>query len=330
MLDKTNRLLNLLQDCSLTFEQKALKIFAFQYQEVSIYQQYVDLFYGKNYYPSSILDIPYLPIQFFKTHQVICEAFQNNFEMVFESSTTTGQIPSKHYIARPKLYLDNCLKGFHHFFGNIKQYCILGLLPSYLERGQSSLVYMVNYFMQQSNHPHNGFYLYDFNALYTIINTLESLKQPTLLFGVTYALLDFADLHPTSLNYVKIIETGGMKGRKVELSKALVHETLKKQFNTTEIYTEYGMTELFSQAYATNQAKLMASDTMKVCIREINDPKQLHLSGRGALNIIDIANIDSCAFIATDDLAQVYDTDTFEILGRMDHAEVRGCSLLSL
>jgi hypothetical protein len=213
----------------------------------------------------------------------------------------------------------------------VQEYCILGLLPSYLERQQSSLVYMVNDLIAQSEHPNSGFYLYDFEALAQTLTLLEQAGQKTLLFGVTYALLDFAEQYPQPLQHTTIIETGGMKGRKKELLRDEVHEVLKKAFAVLHIHSEYGMTELLSQAYALEGGLFQTPPWMRVLLRDEDDPLHVHANtGTGGLNVIDLANLYSCAFIATEDVGRLHTDGRFDVLGRLDHAEVRGCSLLTL
>jgi hypothetical protein len=248
----------------------------------------------------------------------------------FESSGTTGQETSKHYILDYTIYEQSYLKGFQYFFGSPTKYCILGLLPSYLERQHSSLVYMMDDLIKKSQHPLSGFYLHDFNALSKTISALENSKTPTLLFGVTYALLDFAEQFPQKLNYVKIVETGGMKGKREELNKEQLHDILQQSFQSDTIYTEYGMTELFSQAYSLSKGVFKSAPWMKIMTRDYNDPLQISTSDRGAINIIDLANINSCSFIATEDVGEVYENGTFKIHGRMDNSELRGCSMMTL
>lgn len=248
----------------------------------------------------------------------------------FESSSTTGQTPSKHYIADISLYENTFVQGFRQFFGEVSDYCILGLLPSYLERGHSSLVYMVNRLIKESNHLLSGFYLHNKDALLETLQTLENQQQKTLLFGVTFALFDFAEQFVMPLQHVQIIETGGMKGRREEWTRTRVHDYLKAQFHLPEIFSEYGMTELLSQAYSKGQELFQCSSCMKVLIRDLNDPLLILSQGKGAINIIDLANIHSCCFIATDDMGELFPDERFYVHGRIDQSEMRGCSLLTL
>lgn len=311
------------------FKTAAMAVYCFQYYNNPLYKHYCDLLKGTPEKVSDINDIPFLPISFFKTHIVTTGNF--DAQVVFESSGTTGTIPSRHFVKEKALYEKSFQKGFETFYGHPQDYCIIGLLPSYLERGSSSLVYMVNNLIEKSVHPKSGFYLYDFEKLSQTLALLEKEGQPTLLIGVTYALLDFAEKFPMSLQHTIIMETGGMKGRKQELVREEVHTLLKNAFGLTEIQSEYGMTELLSQAYAKKDGIFRAPPWMQVRLREEDDPLSLLQSTRnGGINVIDLANIYSCAFIATEDRGRLMDKSGFAVLGRFDHAEVRGCSLMAL
>lgn len=269
----------------------------------------------------------FLPISFFKTHTL----FQKEMltpHLVFESSGTTTTINSKHFVQDEQIYVQSFTQAFELFYGRISDYCILGLLPSYLERNNSSLVYMVNNFIATSNHKKSNFYLHNFSELHQTLAELEALNQPTLLIGVTYALLDFAEQFPISLNNTIVMETGGMKGRKKEMLRHEVHHYLQQQFNCNTIHSEYGMTELLSQAYATKDGRFVCPPWMKVLVRSEDDPLTIHTTGKGILNIIDLANVHSCSFIATDDVGIVYEDGSFEVLGRLDNSDLRGCSLM--
>jgi len=306
--------------------QIALEVFRYQYLTNNVYQSFCDAL-GKD--PGSVSDlaqIPFLPIQFFKSMEVKAAEFIP--AMVFTSSGTTGAQASRHYVKDLSLYEASFLQCFERFYGNPEAYCVLGLLPSYLEREGSSLIYMVNKLIGLSAHPSSGFYLYDHEKLQQTLLELERQKQPTILFGVSYALLDFIEKYPVALQQTIVIETGGMKGRKKELSKAALYDILKAGFSTAEIHSEYGMTELLSQAYAVN-GLYQCPPWMKVMLREETDP--LSYSNRtGAINVIDLANLYSCSFIATDDLGRLHPELRFEVLGRMDNSDVRGCSQLVL
>ncbi len=307
----------------------ALAMFKQQVSEIPIYGKYVRTLGIDPASVKSMFEIPFLPIQFFKTHRVGVEADGIDFTL-FESSGTTGQVSSRHYVKDIEVYETSFLTCFSTFFGAVDDYCILGLLPSYLERGQSSLVYMVNRLIRDSHHPSSGFYLNNDEALHAAIQRLEAAKQPAILFGVTYALLDFAEKYPVSLHYVKIIETGGMKGRRQELLRDEVHAILKDKFSLLQIYSEYGMTELLSQAYSLKDGLFRTPPWMKVIIRDLNDPFMLSSQGKGALNIIDLANMYSCCFIATDDVGEVFEDGSFTVTGRLDNTDLRGCSLMAV
>jgi len=312
------------------FEQLALNIFNFQYRNNPVYRSYCDVLKIDATAVNSLLQIPFLPISFFKSHNVYCET--NSIKSItFESSGTTGMQPSRHFVADVGLYEQSFRQTFNEFYGPVQDYCIIGLLPSYLERQHSSLVYMVNDLIKASSHPQSGFYLYDFERLATTLTALETGQQKTILFGVTYALLDFAEQYPIPLRYTTIIETGGMKGRKQELLREEVHGVLKKSFSTPVIHSEYGMTELLSQAYAQANGLFQAASWMRVLLRAEDDPFSITQNpGTGGINVIDLANLYSCAFIATEDVGRLHIDGHFEVLGRFDHAEVRGCSLLVL
>lgn len=320
------------------FEEIALEVFQFQYRENKVYRSYVKTL-GKS--PAEIRltrDIPFLPIGFFKTNKVVSGDFDP--EIVFESSGTTQAVSSKHYIKDLPIYTESFTKCFSDNYGQIGNFCMIGLLPSYLEKGNSSLVYMVDWLIKNSGHPLSGFYLYDHDKLAETIKQLEAVNQPTILFGVTYALLDFAEYFSSPLKNTIIIETGGMKGRKEELTRMEVHDKLKKAFSLEQIHSEYGMTELLSQAYAKKEGKFYTPGWMKVLIRDDEDPLTIQRLGKkdpvqnkaltGAINIIDLANVYSCSFIATDDVGKLYADGSFEVLGRLDGSDLRGCSLLTV
>ena len=319
------------------FRQLALDIFHFQYGANKVYNSYVNAL-GKT--PSDVDEIekiPFLPISFFKTDEIKTGKF--NAEVIFKSSGTTQAINSQHHVIDVSIYTRSFTSAFERTYGNLNEWCILGLLPSYLEKGDSSLVYMVDSFIKQSQHAHSGFYLYDLDKLKETLLFLERSSQKTLLMGVTYALLDFADKFPPDsyrepLKNTIIMETGGMKGRREELTRMEVYERLRKAFGNTEIHSEYGMTELLSQAYAKKEGRFQCPPWMRVLIRDDEDPLTVQSSGPGvmpgAINIIDLANVNSCSFIATDDVGRLYADKSFEVLGRMDGSELRGCSLLTV
>lgn len=312
------------------FLPAALELFHFQYENNPLYRRYTDLLRVDPGKVRELHQIPFLPIRFFKTDEIKTGQFQPS--RIFESSGTTGTVNSRHLIKDTRIYEDSFRKGFELFYGDIKDYCIIGLLPSYLERGQSSLVYMVNDWINNSSHPASGFYLYDFEKLRDTLQELEAKQQPTILIGVTFALVDFAATHPISLKHTTIIETGGMKGRKKEMLRTEVHDLLKTAFQLENIHSEYGMTELLSQAYAQSDGRFKSVPWMKIMLRDEEDPLHVLPEGqaaRGAVNIIDLANRHSCAFLATDDAGRIHPNQQFEILGRLDNSDLRGCSLLT-
>ena len=307
----------------------ALEIFEYQYINNPVYRQYADAV-GKT--PStvdSIYQIPFLPIRFFKSHAIQNGSFEP--EVVFESSGTTGSTTSRHYIKDTILYKDVFSKTFRLFYGEPSNWCIIGLLPSYLERKNSSLVFMVDELIKQSKHPSSGFYLNEYDKLKEVISEQEQKAQPTLLIGVTFGLLDFAEVYVQGgqpLKHTTIIETGGMKGRRQEMIREEMHAVLKEAFKVPFIHSEYGMTELISQAWSFGNGIFKTPPWMKVVMRDEEDPFHLHQEGTGAINIIDLGNIHSCSFIATDDIGRLYADGQFEVLGRLDNSDLRGCSLL--
>jgi phenylacetate-coenzyme A ligase PaaK-like adenylate-forming protein len=311
---------------NLTFTEQALALFRYQYAQNTLYKDYVDILKTNIENVQKIEEIPFLPISFFKNKEITTTAFTS--EIIFTSSGTTGHTTASHYVKEIALYQQSFTQCFQHFYGELHNYCILGLLPAYLERTGSSLIYMVEDFIQKSEHPLSDFYLYEHEQLYLILQELEKDKQPTILFGVTFALLDFAAKFKMHLQHVIIIETGGMKGRGKEWTTKEVHDFLKTQLGVTTVHSEYGMTELLSQAYAPKDALYTPPNWMRVLVRAEDDPLQVQQAGKGILNIIDLANVYSCAFIATDDLGVVHTNNTFNVLGRLDHSDIRGCSLL--
>ena len=308
------------------FNTNALHVFKSQYLENPLYRNFANRFHAD---PDSVLDlkhIPFLPVSFFKTEAVKTGDFIP--EIIFESSGTTGQTPARHHVRQLSLYRESFVKGFELFYGDPKQYCILGLLPAYLERKGSSLVWMVDELIRISGHFQSGFYLYDFEKLHGVLMDLEKSGQPTILIGVSFALMDFAESYPMQLSHTVIMETGGMKGRRQELTRPELHAFLRKKFGVPVIHSEYGMTELLSQAYSLRDGMYRTVPWMKILVRDEDDPFSLHETGEGLLNVIDLANRDSCAFVATDDIVKLYEDGRFEILGRMDNSDIRGCSLL--
>ena len=310
------------------FQEQALELFNWQYLNNPVYKQWCDLTIIGPSSIQTITQIPALPVGFFKTHTVVSTDFP--LDSFFESSGTTQTSNSRHWVKDLELYRLSFNSAFSMFYGNVKDWCIIGLLPAYLERQDSSLVLMVGELIKQSGHQHSGFYLYEHEKLAATLALLEAAKQPTLLIGVTFALLDFAENWPQPLHYTTIMETGGMKGRRKEITRAEVHEVLTTQFKVPTIHSEYGMTELLSQAYSKGDGRYHCPPWMKVLVRDEEDPMQVKTSGKGVLNIIDLANAYSCGFIATDDMGMVYDDGSFEVFGRLDNSDIRGCSLMVL
>ena len=308
------------------FNQLALDIFFLQYHHNFVYHQYIDFLKKDITEVKTLTDIPFLPISFFKTHKIITDKADADF--YFQSSGTTGQVRSKHFVADKQIYVDSFLASFQKFYGNSENYCFLALLPSYLEQQHSSLVFMIDYFIKNSLCAESAFSLDDFEKLADTLRKLEKAEKKTILFGVSYALMDFAEFYNESLNHTIVIETGGMKGRREELTKQELHRFLKDRFQT-EIHSEYGMTELFSQAYSKRGGKFFTSPWMKILIRDRYDPfSYLPENKTGGINIIDLANINSCSFIETQDLGKINSDNSFELYGRFDVADIRGCNLL--
>ncbi len=310
------------------FEDIALELFHFQARENRVY---ADFMRGLAIDSAKILrieDIPFMPISLFKFHAVKTGVWKA--QRSFTSSGTTGESQSIHYIKDESFYHENCRRIFRQFYGNPSEFIILALLPSYLENENSSLISMISLLIRESNHPLSGFYLGNDKALATNLQKFPGKSgRKIILWGVTFALLDLAEKYPMDLENVIIMETGGMKGRREEMIRSEVHRILKEQFNQTVIHSEYGMTELMSQAYSHGGGMYNTPSWMKVYTREINDPLAIDNTLRqGAVNIIDLANFHSCAFIATDDLGRIHKDGFFEILGRLDNSDIRGCNLL--
>jgi phenylacetate-coenzyme A ligase PaaK-like adenylate-forming protein len=319
---------SILQVSTANFDQVAIEVFHYQYAQNALYRSYCDALHINAHDVRTIFQIPFLPISFFKTHKVITGNEKDLPSLVFESSGTTGESTSRHYIHDERIYEHSLLQGFKQFYGSPSEYVILALLPSYLERKNASLVYMAKTLMRESAHKDNGFYINEWEQLNTVLSRSEKSKQRTLLLGVTFALLDFAGAYPMPLNNTIVMETGGMKGRRREMTRAEVHMLLKEQWQLENIHSEYGMTELLSQAYSAGEGIFKCTDTMKVLVRDINDPLEVKSIGTGGINIIDLANIYSCSFISTEDIGIVIPDGSFEVLGRMDHSALRGCSLM--
>ncbi len=311
----------------ISFKKKTLEIFKFQFDNNNVYRSFCELLCKHPSEINDINDIPFLPIDFFKTKAVITS--NSNIQQTFTSSGTTGSKTSKHHVKDLKLYENSFIKGFEQFYGSINNYTILGLLPSYLERGGSSLVYMMNTMIEKSNSPKSGFYLKDLEKLRDTIFELESKKEKTLLIGVSYALLDLIESYEFKLEHTIIMETGGMKGNRKEMVKSELHSILKKGFGVEHIHGEYGMTEMLSQAYSKRDGFFSTANWMKVLIRDPEDNMTILTNGKcGGINIIDLANIHSCSFIATQDLGKLHSNGLFELLGRFDQSDIRGCNLM--
>ncbi|RXK85960.1 long-chain-fatty-acid--protein ligase [Filimonas effusa] len=317
---------NKLFEDTLAFDAAALSLAAFQYQHNKPYQQWCQLLQKPDPTAAGLAGIPFLPVSFFKTQEVITGSFTP--EIVFESSGTTQTVNSRHLVKDLSVYEKSCITAFERLYGPIADWCIIGLLPAYLERQNSSLVHMVNRFMERSGRPENGFYLYDHAQLHQTLLSLEARKQKTLLIGVTFGLLDFAAAYPMQLGHTVIMETGGMKGRRAELTRYELHAYLQQQLGVSAIHSEYGMTELLSQGYSLGEGRFVCPPWMKILVRDEEDPLVVSLQGKGIINVIDLANIFSCAFIATDDVGTVYPDGSFEVWGRVDASDIRGCSLM--
>lgn len=311
------------------FEKIALKTFRFQYENNSVYRQFCELLKVEKGSVKSLQQIPFLPVQFFKTHEVLSSA--NAIQETFTSSGTTGMVTSSHLITDLSLYEESYRLAFSEFYGNIEDYAVLALLPSYLEREGSSLIYMVNDLIELSNNENSGFYLHNYEELIAKLIALDSSGKNVLLIGVTYALLDLVETQNFQLKNTIVMETGGMKGKRKEIIREELHQMLCKGFGVTSIHSEYGMTELLSQAYSLGNGIFECPNWMQVLIRNTEDPLSYVPTGKtGGINIIDLANVNSCSFIATQDLGKKYDNNSFEVLGRFDNSDIRGCNLMVL
>lgn len=310
------------------FRQVALKVFNFQYENVAVYRKFCKLLKVEKQDVKNLEEIPFLPIQFFKSEQILAKGYFN--EKTFISSGTTGSVTSKHLVADLKIYEQSFLKAFEAEYGNPKDLVILALLPSYLERDGSSLIYMVDRLIKETDNSHSGFYLNEIEELIEKLDLLENTKQPTLLLGVSYALLDLLEIKKFELKNTTVMETGGMKGRRKEMIKDELHQVLIQGFGVSKIHSEYGMTELLSQAYSKGNGIFSCPPWMRILTRETEDALTYHKDRTGGINVIDLANIYSCAFIATQDLGKVYKDNTFEVIGRFDSSDIRGCNLMIL
>lgn len=310
------------------FNEIAIQVFNYQYQNNNFYNRWVNQLNINSKNVKTIQQIPFLPIEFFKTKTIFC-GNSNSANIVFTSSATTNAIPSSHYIKDISLYKNSFTNGFELFFGNPNQYVILALLPNYLSRKGSSLVYMFDDLIKQSKNKDSGFFLNEIENLITIINKYKNTNQKVLILGVTYALLDLCELNISLTDNFLVMETGGMKGNRPEMLKEELHYYLKTKFNISKIYSEYGMTELLSQAYCLGDVSFKSAPWMKFLIRDVNDPfYYLSNTKTGGINVIDLANINSCSFIATKDLGRLNKQNNLELLGRFDDSDIRGCNLL--
>ena len=311
------------------FAKVTIEVFKHQFKNNSVYRSFCDLLYLHPSDVSKIEEIPFLPIQFFKSRKVLSSL--EEVQETFTSSGTTGSITSKHFVTDIKFYKESYLKGFAHFYGNIEDYVVLALLPNYLERESSSLVFMVDDFIIKSKNIESGFYLNNIDELAKKLINLDEIGQKVLLVGVSFALLDLIEKHQFKLKNTIIMETGGMKGRRKELIRNELHQLLQSGFGVDEIHSEYGMTELLSQGYSKGSGVFETPPWMKVLTRDTEDALTiLPLGKAGGINVIDLANYNSCSFIATQDLGKVHKNETFEILGRFDTSDIRGCNLMVL
>ncbi len=308
------------------FTTQALDIFQFQYAQNPLYRDFADALGVRPGSVARIEDIPFLPVGFFKTHEVRTGSWMP--EIVFRSSGTTGIVTSRHSVRDLGLYRQSFLSGFEQFYGPAGDWCIIGLLPAYLERSDSSLVYMVNELISSGSHPDSGFYLNEYEALHGLLQRLEAAGQKTLLIGVTFALLDLAERYLLELKHTVVVETGGMKGRREEITREELHAVLRERLGVAVVHAEYGMTELLSQAWSSGEGLFRCPEWMKVLVRNEDDPLEVRTCGEGLINVIDLANVWSCAFIATDDVGVLQSDGGFTVAGRVDNSDIRGCSLL--
>lgn len=309
------------------FEKITLKVFRHQYDNNTVYRNFCNFLNKDKQNVKSVKEIPFLPIQFFKSYDVLSST--DPIQETFTSSGTTGTVTSRHLVTDLNYYEQSFRKAFSQFYGNIEDYAVLALLPSYLQREGSSLIYMVDDLIQASNNPDSGFYLNNYDELISKLITLDNAGQNVLLIGVTYALLDLIEKQNFNLKNTIIMETGGMKGRRKEMIREELHDVLCKGFGVGEIHSEYGMTELLSQAYSLGNGIFECPPWMDVLIRDTEDALSYIDYGKtGGINVIDLANINSCSFIATQDLGKKYTNQSFEVLGRFDNSDIRGCNLM--
>lgn len=311
------------------FERQALETFHFQVAHCAVYRAYVSALGIDTARLSCVGQIPFLPIQFFKNQTIV--ASRRKISLVFGSSGTTGTSRSFHHVVYPALYRRSLVEGFRLFYGEPQKYCFLALLPSYIERGDSSLVYMLKTLMDESGHPDNGFFISNMDKLASTLTRLEKQGQKVFFTGVTWALLEFSARYPVPLRNTIILETGGMKGHGKELTRGEVHQVLSERFDCESVHSEYGMTELLSQAYSQGSGVFRCPPWMQIRIRDPYDPFSPVPQGRsGGINVIDLANRYSCSFVETADLGVMCPKGGFEVLGRFDHSDIRGCNLLSV
>jgi hypothetical protein len=310
-----------------SFDDIALETFRFQAVHNRVYAEFLSYLKTEPFEISTVEDIPFLPVSFFKRHAIQTESW--NPQVIFTSSGTTGTAPSRHFVYNLPFYLEHSRKCFEHHFGPLTDFVFLALLPSYLEREGSSLIYMLDHFIKGSQSPDSGFYLRDLDSLLAKIEKLQNSSRKVVIWGVTFALLDLAEQFSPDLSRCMIVETGGMKGRRAEITREEFHQVMRSRLNATEIFSEYGMTELLSQAYSFEGSRFRNPPYMKVIGRDLSDPMQKGVTGENAgINVIDLANWHSISFIETEDQGRVHPDGTFEILGRIDNSDVRGCNLM--
>lgn len=316
-------------DNKVEFKEVALAVFKHQFQNNKVYRSFCDLLYIHPSDVREVEEIPFLPIEFFKSREVLSS--KEEVEIVFSSSGTTGSLTSKHLLTDVSVYEESYLKGFHHFYGDIKDYAVLALLPNYLERTGSSLVHMVNDLISKSQNQHSGFYLHNLDKLAQKLKQLDQSGQKVLLIGVSFALLDLIEQTQFQLKNTIVMETGGMKGQRKEMIRQELHQVLQEGFGVDTIHSEYGMTELLSQGYSKGKGIFNCPPWMKILIRDTEDALSIQSNGlSGGINVIDLANYNSCSFIATQDLGKVFEDGSFEVIGRFDHSDIRGCNLMVL
>lgn len=309
------------------FNELALEIFQFQFTHNPVYKSWCD---SLNRTPANVKhlnQVPFLPVEFFKNFPI--KSWQGDPITTFSSSGTTGQITSQHHVADTYIYERSLMKGFQLEYGKPSDWIIIGLLPAYLERQGSSLVYMTDILIRESGQHESGFYLNNYEELALLLRRLKDNNKKVWLIGVSFALLDMAEKQPEAWENLVVVETGGMKGRRREMIRTDLHETIRSKWRIARLHSEYGMTELFSQAWMNDSGRFHTPPWMKVMIRETNDPFSYAENGKtGGINVVDLANLDSCAFISTSDLGKKFTDETFDVLGRFDHSDVRGCNLM--